>query len=99
GWKVRVVPGQAEALQAAASEAPDLVVVNARMARAEAIASSFSRSAGGPGVVAVLLEDAGETGTGGLEADELLAMPFTAQDLRLVVRRVLASRREAPAPP
>jgi len=100
GWKTRVVGSQAEALRAGASEAPDLVVVSADIAGIEAVASSFSRSAGGPGVVALLAENAAQSGVGGLEADELLAKPFTDQELRLVVRRALAARRgAAPAPP
>ncbi|HEV7515368.1 MAG TPA: serine/threonine-protein kinase, partial [Thermoanaerobaculia bacterium] len=50
------------------------------------------------GVVALLAEDAGQSGAGGLEADELLAKPFSAEALRLLVRRLLAARREPPAP-
>src|SRR5262249_56576719 len=68
GYKVRVVGSQAAALQAAASEAPDLVVVSTALPGTEALASSFSRSAGGPGVVALLAEDAMHAGTGGVEA-------------------------------
>jgi TonB family protein len=99
GCKVRTVGSQAAALQAAASEAPDLVVVSTALPGMEAVASSFSRSAGGPGVVALLAEDAADAGTGGVEADELLAKPFTSQDLRQVVRRLLSTRREPPPPP
>src|SRR5436305_10534887 len=101
GWRTRVVGSQAEALRAGASEAPDLVLVSADIPGVEAVASSFSRSAGGPGVVALLAENAAESGVGGIEADELLAKPFTEQELRLVVRRALAARRGAgaPAPP
>ncbi|HEV7517009.1 MAG TPA: hypothetical protein VGR07_11980, partial [Thermoanaerobaculia bacterium] len=48
GYKVRVVSSQAAALQAAASEAPDLVIVSTALPGMEAVANSFSRSAGGP---------------------------------------------------
>ncbi len=99
GWKTRVVGSQAEALRAGASEAPDLVLVSADIPGVEAVASSFSRSAGGPGVIALLAENAAQAGVGGIEADELLAKPFTEQELRLVVRRALAARRAAAAPP
>ena len=101
GWKTRVVGSQAEALQAGASEAPDLVVVSADIAGIEAVASSFSRSAGGPGVVALLGENAAQSGVGGIEADELLAEPFSNLELQTAVRRALAARRTAgsPAPP
>jgi TonB family protein len=94
GYKVRVVGSQAAALQEAASEAPDLVVVNTSLPGMEALASSFSRSAGGPGVVALLSEAAAQSGTGGVEADELLAKPFSTADLRALVRRLLTTRRE-----
>jgi TonB family protein len=97
GYKVRVVDSQAAALQAAASEAPDLVLVNTSLPGMEALASSFSRSAGGPGVVALLAETAAQSGTGGVEADELLAKPFSTADLRALVRRLLATRREPTA--
>jgi TonB family protein len=100
GYKVRVVASQAAALQAAASEAPDLVVVNTSLPGLEAVASSFSRSAGGPGVVALLDEDAAPSGTGGVEADEMLAKPFSGEELLRLVRRLLTTRREpAPAVP
>ncbi|HZF11202.1 MAG TPA: TonB family protein [Thermoanaerobaculia bacterium] len=98
GFKVRTVSSQAAALQAAASEAPDLVVVSTALPGMEAVASSFSRSAGGPGVVALLAEDAAESGTGAIEADELLSKPFSPEQLRQVVRRLLTTRREPPPP-
>jgi TonB family protein len=98
GYKVRVVGSQAAALQAAASEAPDLVIVSTALPGMEAVASSFSRSSGGPGVVALLAENAADSGTGGVEADELLAKPFGSEELRQLVRRLLQTRREPPAP-
>jgi TonB family protein len=96
GWRVRVVPGRVQALQAAASEAPDLVLLSSDIPGAEELASSFQRSAGGPGVVVILPERA-EVGSGSLPADDRLARPFTEQDLRLVVRRAMAVRRPGPA--
>jgi TonB family protein len=99
GWRVRLVTGADQALQEAASEAPDLVVVSADVPGIEAIASSFSRNAGGPGVVGLLPERAAESGVGALEADDLLFKPFTDQELRQAVRRALTARRHAPAAP
>jgi TonB family protein len=93
GWRVRVVPGRVQALQAAASEAPDLVLLSSDVPGAEELASSFQRSAGGPGVVVILPERA-EVGSGSLPADDRLARPFTDQDLRIVVRRAMAVRRQ-----
>ncbi len=92
GWRVRVVPRADQAIQAAASEAPDLVLVSAEIPGAETLASSFSRSAGGPGVVGLL----SETGTGAMEADDLLAKPFTDEQLRSTARRALGARRPSP---
>jgi TonB family protein len=92
GWRVRVVPRADQAIQAAASEAPDLVMVSAEIPGAETLASSFSRSAGGPGVVGLLSEE----GTGAIEADDLLAKPFTDDQLRSAARRALNARRPAP---
>src|SRR5215831_9066874 len=89
GWRVRVVPGRVQALQAAASEAPDLVLLSSDIPGAAELANSFQRSAGGPGVVVILPERA-EVGSGSLPADDRLARPFTEQDLRIVVRRVMA---------
>ncbi|HEV8581692.1 MAG TPA: TonB family protein [Thermoanaerobaculia bacterium] len=89
GWRVRVVPRADQAIQAAASEAPDLVLVSAEIPGAESLASSFSRSAGGPGVLGLLPEK----GAGAIEADDLLAKPFTDEQLRSAARRALGVRR------
>ena len=53
GWRVRVVPGVEQALQAAAAEPPDLVMAGTDVPGFEVLAFSFSRRAGGPGVVAL----------------------------------------------
>lgn len=92
GWRVRVVPRADQAIQAAASEAPDLVMVSAEIPGAESLASSFSRSGGGPGVLGLLPE----LGGGAMEADDLLAKPFTDEQLRSAARRALSVRRVAP---
>src|SRR5215813_5709619 len=98
GWRVRMVQEPAQALQVAALEAPDLVIVSAAVAGASALAGSFSRRAGGPGLVGLLPERAAETGLGAFPADELLAQPFSDEDLRTVVRRALAARQAPPKP-
>ncbi len=87
GWQPRFVAGRPEALRAAASEAPHLVLVNAELPGAAELLRSFARRNGGPGAVALVPE---RGAVEGLEADEILAKPFTDQDLRLVVRRGLA---------
>ncbi|HSF40854.1 MAG TPA: protein kinase, partial [Thermoanaerobaculia bacterium] len=95
GWSVRVVSEADQALLWAASEAPDLVLVNAGTPGAESLWGSFSRSAGGPGVLGLVSE--GQARPGG--ADDVLAKPFSDQDLVLAARRALLSRRQPPAGP
>lgn len=89
GWSPRFVAGRPEALRAAASEAPSLVLVNAELPGAEDLLTTFARSNGGPGAVA-LMPESGER-TPPVDADDRLDKPFTDQQLRLVVRRGLAA--------
>ena len=98
GWKPRFVAGRPEALRAAASEQPDLVLVNADLPGAAELLRTFALQRGGPGTVALLSEHQGSVAAAELGADEVLSKPFTDQQLRLVVRRGLA-RTHAPAPP
>jgi TonB family protein len=93
GWKVRIVWEPIQALQAASAETPDLVIASAAVAGAETLAGSFSRRAGGPGLLGLQ-----PVGAGRLAADETLAEPFSDQDLRDAVRRALAARPGAAAP-
>jgi len=94
GHRLHFVGGRAEALQAAASEAPDLVIASAEAPGVEALAVSFARRSGGPGVVALMPESLEGADAAAIEADEFLIKPFTDQDLRLAVRRSLAARRD-----
>jgi len=98
GWKVRVVPGVDQAIQAAASEAPDLVMVSADVLAAGTLAGAFSRSGGGPGAVGLLPEGAAFAPPG-FAADDLLTKPFTDESLLAAARRALESRRPAAATP
>ena len=98
GWRSQVVSGHPEALRAASSEAPSLVLVNSELEGATGVYATFARSNGGPGVVAMVPErQAGESSSGRLAVDEVLAKPFTDQELRLVVRRILSGARQAAA--
>ncbi len=94
GHRLHFVGGRAEALQAAASEAPDLVIASAEAPGVEALAVSFARRSGGPGVVALMPESLEGAEAAAIEADEFLIKPFTDQDLRLAVRRSLTARRD-----
>jgi len=90
GWQPRFVAGRPEALRAAASEEPNLVLINAELPGAPELLRTFARRNGGPGSVALVAEHVGDEEAGRLDADEVLAKPFTDQDLRLVIRRGLA---------
>lgn len=94
GYRLHFVGGRAEALQAAASEAPDLVIASAEAPGVEALAISFARRAGGPGVVALMPESLEGVDAAAIEADEFLVKPFSDQELQLAVRRALAARRD-----
>jgi len=59
GWRFRLVSSADQAIHAAASEAPNLVLLSLEVPGADSVASSFSRSAGGPGVVGLLPERLG----------------------------------------
>jgi len=96
GWRVRVVPTVEQALQAAAGERPDLIVAGTDAPGFDVLTFSFSRRAGGPGVLAL------ESGGGGLAdgADGRLAKPFTDQQIVLAARKaLLAQQQPAAAPP
>ncbi len=96
GWRVKVVNGREPALQAAASEAPLLVLVNTDLPDAVQLLDQFSRHRGGPGTVALVPErSVGRVTSQELGADELLGKPFSDQDLRLLVRRALSVQRDA----
>ena len=94
GYRLHFVGGRAEALQAAASEAPDLVIASAEAPGVEALAVSFARRSGGPGVVAMMPESLEGVDAAAIEADEFLIKPFGDDDLRQAVRRSLAARRD-----
>jgi CheY-like chemotaxis protein len=100
GWRAQMVGDHPEAVRAASSEAPNLVLVSTEVAGASSLYASFARKSGGPGVVALVPEHrAGELSAEALAVDEVLVKPFTDQDLRLVVRRSLAGRPATPPRP
>lgn len=101
GWRVRVVPTVEQALQAAAGERPDLIVAGTDAPGFDVLTFSFSRRAGGPGVLA--LEAGGGSAAGAAVADgadSRLAKPFTDQQIVLAARKaLLAHQQPAAAPP
>ncbi|HKV10817.1 MAG TPA: hypothetical protein VJ725_21930, partial [Thermoanaerobaculia bacterium] len=92
GWSVRVVSEADQALLWAASETPDLVLLSVGTPGIESLWRSFSRSAGGPGVLGLVAEGQAPP----READGVVAKPFSDQDLVLAARRALLARRQAP---
>jgi TonB family protein len=97
GWRVRVVPSVEQALRAAAAERPDLVVAGTDAPGFDVLTFSFSRRAGGPGVLAL---DSGPGG-GADGADARLAKPFTDQQMVLAARKALLAHPQpaGAAPP
>ncbi len=96
GWRVRVVPGVEQALQAAAAEAPDLVMADTDLPGFEVLVFSFSREAGGPGLLGLALA---EGGVGSDRADSRLTKPFTDQQVVLAARQALLAKRQPAAAP
>ncbi|HKI86315.1 MAG TPA: TonB family protein [Thermoanaerobaculia bacterium] len=91
GWRVKVVGDRQEAAAAAAEDAPDLVLVSSSQRDARVLLESFGRKGGGPGSVVLLSESEVEVPNAEkLGADDLISKPFTAKELRMVVRRCLA---------
>ncbi len=92
GWEIKTVDDRDHALQAAAADRPDLVLVNVEVHGARALLESFSRQGGGGGSIALIPErrttEAGDLGAG---ADGQLIKPFSDTDLRLLVRRTMTT--------
>ena len=77
----------------AAAEAPDLVMAGSDVPGFEVLVFSFSRAAGGPGLVSLTPEH----GVGGERADGHLTKPFTDQQVVLAARQSLLARRQPAA--
>src|ERR1044072_1297124 len=92
GWTVKVVGDRAAAMQAAAAEHPDLVLVSTAAPGAAELLRSFGRTHGAPGAMA--LTPAGQTA---VDSDLSLAKPFTDEQLRVSVRRCLSRVQKAAA--
>ncbi|MFP3940045.1 MAG: protein kinase domain-containing protein [Thermoanaerobaculia bacterium] len=99
GWKVVHARWVTEAMQAMAAEAPDLLLVAAQADGARDVLATYARRRGGPGTVALLPEPpsggAGEAAGG----DASLPRSFGADELRRVVRKILAGGAASPVKP
>jgi serine/threonine protein kinase/DNA-binding response OmpR family regulator len=99
GWTVEAVGSRAAALERAAAVRPRLLLANANLPESRALLGAFSRAQGGPGaVVLVPVGRVHEVSAADYRADELLAKPFSDDDLKRTVRSYL-ERHRAPAPP
>jgi TonB family protein len=96
GWQVRLAASREAAFEASAAAVPALVVVAGEVAGAAELLRGFSQRVGGPGA---LLIAADATDEARAAADESLGKPFTDQELRLAVRRLLASKGAPKAVP
>src|SRR5688572_15823226 len=82
GWSVEIVTSVQAASKAAASQAPQLMIVNAELAGARELMRTFARSHGGPGAIALVPEMPNPAANAAAkEADETLTKPF--QDVAL----------------
>jgi TonB family protein len=98
GWQVRVVRQWEDAVRQTATEIPDLLLVNPDIPGVEPLLASLSRRSGGPGTVVMVPERPGApVVASAYGADDALLKPFSDTELRQVVRRSLASRREPAA--
>ena len=98
GWSVRVVPEAARPCCGPPPRPRPGSRERRHAGRRGARRSSFSRSAGGPGILAPAARGrrAGPRPAG---ADDVLAKPFSDPDLVLAARRGLLGRRQAAAAP
>ncbi len=81
GYRVEVVRSGKEALQNSPSIHPDIVVVNAASLRTNGkrICSTLRKALSGCPII--LIHSSGEIYNGGMEADVVLVLPFTARKL------------------
>jgi len=91
GWLVKTVGDRDQALRAASEFAPQLVLINDRLAGAEDLIRTFSRRSGGPGVILLTTDDGGETEAAAAspDIDAILAKPLDKSELALRVRNSL----------
>ncbi len=90
GLTVTTVAGHAEALSSAEERAPGLLLASSALPEASALLADFSHSRGGPGAV-VLAPAAEGASAADYQADELLAEPYSDDQLREIVQRCLAT--------
>ena len=97
GWLVKTVGDRDQALRAASEFAPQLVLVNDRLAGAQDLIRTFSRRSGGPGVI-LLSTDDGEIQAAATSPDveAILAKPLDTSDLIETIRQGLVDGGSKP---
>ena len=100
GWLVKTVDSRDQALRTASEFAPQLVLVNDRLAGVEDLVRTFSRRSGGPGVVLLSAEANGVEGLphDALDIDAVLKKPLQTEHLIKTVRDRLAEGQEQKTP-
>jgi TonB family protein len=96
GWLVKTVDSRDQALRAASEFAPQLVLVNDRLAGVKDLVRTFSRRSGGPGIVLLSAEangvDSHQHDAQDIEA--VLKKPLQTEDLITTIRDRLAEGKE-----
>jgi serine/threonine protein kinase len=93
GWWVTTVGSQDEALRAAADHAPQLLIVDPRLAHADALVRAFARRDGGPGVL-LLVDQADEVQDLGVDGEDgVLVRSQAPRDVLARVRHSLETLR------
>ena len=99
GWDAKRLADRSAAIEAASSQMPRLVIASATQPEGTDLLRSFSRQEGGPGSVALIpVGFAQQASPADFQADEILAKPFSDDDLKQIVRRCL-NAPPASAPP
>ena len=90
GLSIETATSRAEALRRAEKCAPGLLVTSSAIPEATALLADFSRHRGGPGAL-VLIDDPDESSAADYPADEILAVPFSDDQLLKLVQGLLSS--------
>ena len=99
GWQVRAVQSREQALQAASEQAPNLVLVDGRLAGARDLIRRFCRRSGGPGVILLANESQEAAALSMPEAEWVLTKPLPSEKLIQTVREGLSQTKADGAPP
>ncbi|RMH18446.1 MAG: response regulator, partial [Acidobacteria bacterium] len=89
GLSISVVGDRGAALEGAAARPPRLVLVDSGLPEAEELLAAFAARGGGPGAIALVPAWAGSRAAADYQADAIVTKPFSDDDLRATVTRLL----------